>query len=356
MSEIGGDLADVLESTSNTPFDYDSTDSDPDDGADNWVKSAAKDKVTQDVYAGGKIQQLHYSPDSWATNGELFWRAPKVTKSLPAGVYRASSSSDLGAHLVAVKLEVDNLILMDDGPTMDVLNEIIQFMACEHEFTKRGILFKRGILLYGPPGGGKTSTVHQLNQLIIKNHDGIVVLSSHPGITAECLRMVRQREPNRQILCVMEDLDSLIRTFGEDGFLSLLDGESQVNNVIFVATTNYPERLDKRIANRASRFDLVKRIGLPSEKARKLFLTTTEPSLTEAELNEFLKKSDKFTMAELKELIVLTRCLGYSLDPAIKRLQELSKKEKTSDDDREIKAGFDLSSMVRKEGSSAIQK
>jgi len=53
--------------------------------------------------------------------------------------------------------------------------------------------------------------------------------------------------------------------------LNLLDGVKQVDNIIYIATTNYPELLEERILNRPSRFDRRFHIGTPSAEVRKFY-------------------------------------------------------------------------------------
>ena len=65
------------------------------------------------------------------------------------------------------------------------------------------------------------------------------------------LKVFREIEPNRSIIYIFEDIDSIIEHHGEDEILSVLDGEMQVNKVLNIATTNYPERLDRRIVGSA---------------------------------------------------------------------------------------------------------
>ena len=65
--------------------------------------------------------------------------------------------------------------------------------------------------------------------------------------------MLRSIEPDTQIVCLFEDIDAYIGTYGEEEILSLLDGETQINKVLNVATTNYPRKLDQRITTASPR-------------------------------------------------------------------------------------------------------
>ena len=61
-------------------------------------------------------------------------------------------------------------------------------------------------------------------------------------------------ENNRKCIVILEDLDSLISNFGESHYLEMLDSAKTIDNILFIATTNYPEKLDPRIYNRPGRF------------------------------------------------------------------------------------------------------
>jgi SpoVK/Ycf46/Vps4 family AAA+-type ATPase len=116
--------------------------------------------------------------------------------------------------------------------------------------------------------------------------------------------------------------DALIERHGENEFLALLDGEAQVDNIVFLSSTNYPERLDRRFVDRPSRFDTIKYIGMPSAGARHLFLNAKEPSLTPEELDLWVERTEGFSIAHLKELIIAVRCFRQ---PFAEALDGLSK-------------------------------
>jgi ATP-dependent 26S proteasome regulatory subunit len=51
--------------------------------------------------------------------------------------------------------------------------------------------------------------------------------------------------------------------------LSVLDGENQVDKVLNIATTNYPEKLDRRLVGRPRRFDRLIYIDMPNHVVRR---------------------------------------------------------------------------------------
>lgn len=283
----------------------------------------------------------------WQSNGDLFWNANLTLEALPPGLYRPRDAPNIGACLERTVVDTDDLMEFPDSPSLEVLTEIRQFWKLEAEFAARGFIHKRGVLLWGPPGSGKTATLAQLIAIVIREHRGIGLFLDHPGLAAHCLQMARRIEPKRPLVVLMEDLDALVERHGENEFLALLDGEAQVANVIFVATTNYPERLDRRFVDRPSRFDLIKQIGMPSAAARKAYLGAKEPSLSEAELEQWVKSSDGFSIAHLRELIVLCRCYEKPFDAAVRRLQEMREGKPNSGQADDGRRGGDVGFRTR---------
>lgn len=276
----------------------------------------------------------------WAANHDTFWGATQTYDQLPSGVYRCSVNPQIGPVLLKIGVETDNLLDLPDDDSAAIIREFEQFWKLEPEFRKRGFLMKRGFLLWGPPGSGKTSTIHLLCRRLVQDSGGIILLIEEPYAAAQCLQMARQIEPKRPIIAIMEDIDALIERFGETQFLALLDGEAQVDNIVFVASTNYPERLDRRFVDRPSRFDTIRYIGMPSAAARKVYFEAKEPSLIEDELDAWVEASEGFSIAHLKEMIIAVRCFGQSLSKVTERLEEMQSRKPTSDDYPGKQIGF----------------
>lgn len=280
------------------------------------------------------------NPSRWARSDNLHWGVQDSTDSLECGMYDGHHSSAIGYYLEKKTNQTDGLIHLPDSASDAVLREISEFADLKDEFVKRKMIYKRGIFLWGPPGSGKTSTIAQLVDIVIKKMNGIAFLVDHPNISSECLKLIRKIEPNRQIIALMEDLDSLVDSYGESKYLSLLDGEDQVNNIIFVATTNYPERMDKRFIDRPSRFDSIIKVGMPTPEARYVYLKAKEPSFTEQELKRYVGLSEGFSIAHLREFIILTRVFKRDIDWAAKKLSAMIDSNLHSSDSGKSKIGF----------------
>jgi len=277
----------------------------------------------------------------WGQNDDTYFAAPTTTERMPPGLYRTSFDERRGPILVKQKHDTDNLIEMPDDASRSILDEFRRFWKLEPEFRKRGFLHKRGYLMWGPPGGGKTSLIAQLSRRLIEDLHGIVVFIEDPGLGAACLELIRKIEPKRPIVAIFEDIDALISRYGEPGYLALLDGEHQVDSVVNVATTNYPERMDPRFVDRPSRFDTIQFVGMPSDIARRAYFKHREPGLSDAETDKFVRLSDGYSIAHLKEMIIATKCFGQDIEDVVERMEAMRYREAKSDNDgRRKSAGF----------------
>lgn len=312
------------------------------------VGTKAKAKTARPGYAQTSPAHITDSPlarkisgdcRSWITADGTYQGVAAVTKELPCGLYEGIMTQQ-GPNLKLMPNNIDSLIDLPDSESERLLREVVQFRGLEDKFASHGFLYKRGILLWGPPGSGKTVTIQQLLKLFVENGGGVAYMMQNPDIATECLKMIRKIEPDRQILVIIEDIDALIDQYGEPGFLNLLDGESQLQNVVYVATTNYPERLDKRFVDRPSRFDTIRYIGMPTDEARSVYLQTKMPDASELTVARYVKATPDFSIAYLREFVVLTECFGIEFDAALERLRKMHKTQPKSGSENAGSFGF----------------
>jgi energy-coupling factor transporter ATP-binding protein EcfA2 len=274
----------------------------------------------------------------WSEADGLFWRAKKTHPIIPAGLYDCVSVDGIGPALRKKDLNTDSLLVLPEKNSEEIYAEFEKFWTLEDVFKKFGFLYKRGFLLWGPPGSGKTSLINLMMKTIIQRYNGIIVMVEDPDLAGGCLGMVRKNEPNRPLITIMEDLDALVERWGEAGYLALLDGSEQINNVIHIGTTNYPERLDKRFVDRPSRFDTVKKIGMPGWEARDAYFRHVLDDMgvewwTEDALEKWIKQSRGFSVAHMREMIISVCCLGKNIDDVVERLEKMHERQPTSERD-----------------------
>jgi AAA+ superfamily predicted ATPase len=204
----------------------------------------------------------------------------------------------------------DNLILPPELKR-EVQDDFANFFASREMYEKHGIPWKRGVLLIGPPGNGKTHTVKALINQTKQPCLYVKSFKSCWGTDHDRIRAVfeRARKTTPSII-VLEDLDSLIDDENRAFFLNELDGFAANTGVVVLATTNHPEKLDPAILDRPSRFDRKYYFNLPAPAERFAYLDSwnisLEPQLrlSGASLPKLVEATDGFSFAYLKELFL----------------------------------------------------
>lgn len=217
-----------------------------------------------------------------------------------------------------MNLQCDKIVDLPGGEYEEIIQEIDIFLSpdASKRFEEVGLLPKNNILLYGIPGAGKTVIVNKLAQKIIEQN-GVVLFNPHPTAIPETYRIFDSIQPDTLILVIMEELDSMVKDIGENPFLHFLDGEVQKKNAIYVATTNFLDRIPDRI-RRPGRFSVVKEIGMPKFEARQFYLNTKLKNLELAK--SIAASTDGFSIDMLKEVVRLHYCLGKELEYSIARV------------------------------------
>ena len=279
-------------------------------------------------------------PEMWAVSGNSFFPCARAIKALPPAYYQPESSPQ-GVFVRRIPSNTDKLLHFPDCASDWVIDEIRSFWRKETHFRSHGFMWKRGFLLYGPPGSGKTSTVNIVTAEHVTD-GGIVLYIQHPSLGSEALKIIRTIEPKRSLIVVLEDIDAIASNYGESDLLSMLDGEHQVDNVVFIATTNYPERLDHRIVNRPSRFDIIAKIGMPNAEARRLYLLDKSINLqSDPDMADlWVKETEEFSFAHLKELIVSVEVFERPFDESVERLRQMMECKSSSKEFQQSDMGF----------------
>jgi SpoVK/Ycf46/Vps4 family AAA+-type ATPase len=306
--------------------------------------SPARRPHTKDLIAESReaqsiedMDRLH--PTQWALVKAATYAAvpPSLTK-LPSGFYNIDYIQEQPVF-IKKDVKVDDLMRFTNSIPDKVIEEIKTFWSRGEIFKKYGFLHRRGYMLYGPAGGGKTAMVQQIISDIIID-DGIVFMCDEPGVFILGLDKFRQVEPRRNIVCVFEDIDSTIDKYGEDGILALLDGENQVDCVLNIATTNYPEKLNRRLVARPRRFDRIIKINNPTKEMREKYFAH-KLGIKDQELKEWVKHSEGFSFASMAELVISVICLGNTFEHSADILKEMSRAKVSSKED-EGPIGFGL--------------
>ena len=157
-----------------------------------------------------------------------------------SGVYTVEEDNNCNPLFCEFPLELDDSYYFTDSIGDRIIKEIENFWESGDNYVKHGYCHRRGYLLYGPVGSGKSVIVQQAIERVT-SREGIVVLCDHPGLLTKALHIFRVVEPERKVLCIFEDIDSIVLRHGEASLLALLDGEGQINRVLNLATCYSPE-------------------------------------------------------------------------------------------------------------------
>lgn len=251
---------------------------------------------------------------------------------LEAGYYTINSSNSLGMYFVKEKIELNKLYRLPNEATDIILNDISKFWKLEETYKKYHRVFRRNYLLYSAPGTGKTSLINLMCEELINIYDGIVFsLNSELDISMfpDAVRRVRKIEPNRKIIAIIEDIDTFVSGGSSLNtlILNILDGNMKLGGLVTIATTNHIEMLEDRYTNRPSRFDRVVEFPLPNAESRKMFLekTVLEEDLKKINVDEWVAKTEGFTIDHINELIILFFVFGHTEEESFETLYAMTK-------------------------------
>ena len=155
-------------------------------------------------------------------------------------------------------------LFFDGNIHQEIKDHIDNWERCEDVFAKRGLTHKTGILVHGKPGTGKSTLAKaiasDLNYVLIS-----IDSSSFDNINLIELTNAINND-NMKAVIFIDELDTIFKSRDDDTtddqkarvnkLLSFLDGVNSPNHAIFVATTNYFNKLDAAV-KRKGRFDKV---------------------------------------------------------------------------------------------------
>lgn len=285
------------------------------------------------VWSLSDVEEKVADSTQWGLVGAKTYKGfPRTQKQLPAGVYSITiDRNDDKPIFIRRDVKTDDILALQESITKRTIQEINTFWGKEKLFKSYGFLHRRGYLFYGPQGTGKSSVVKQVMEDVVRR-GGLVFLCDNPKFLNLALVTLRQAEPTRPLVCVFEDIDAIIAKYGDDDLLAVLDGANMVDHVLNLATTNYPERLDRRIVSRPRRFDRVVKVDVPGDKMRREFLKAQLPRMTTKQLESVVARTTGLSLAALSEMIISVYCLGNSLDDTIKILKALANGQPSSSD------------------------
>jgi vesicle-fusing ATPase len=217
-----------------------------------------------------------------------------------------------------------------------------------HIIKQMGINHVRGMLLFGPPGCGKTLIARQIGKVLNAREPKIVngpeILDKFVGGSEQKIRdlfadaekeMQEMGDASMLHIVILDEMDAICKSRGTvtggsgvsdsvvNQLLSKIDGVDSLNNILLIGMTNRKDMIDDALL-RPGRLEVHVEIGLPDEKGRLQILGIHTKPMKEANriqpevierLGEISEKAKNFSGAELEGLVkaatsyALTRCV-----------------------------------------------
>jgi len=146
----------------------------------------------------------------------------------------------------------------------------------------------------------------------------------------DCVRGIEQTD--RPFMVVWEEFENWVEN-SESELLALLDGIQQVDNTIYIATTNYIDTIPERIKDRPSRFADVMEIGLPNATARRIFLEAKIHKTDNVDIAMWVNETEGLSIDHLKDLIISVLVLGMSFEKALEKVSRITSYDDGLSDD-----------------------
>ncbi len=199
-------------------------------------------------------------------------------------------------------------VVLPDGMLEHIERHIIGVADWSADLLEAGQHLKRGLLLHGPPGTGKTHTVRYLTSRLA-SLTVILLTGRSIRFIDQAAALARRLQPS---MVVLEDVDlvAIDRDYSPGGnpllfsLLDAMDGVGADADVTFVLTTNRADILETALADRPGRVDLAVEIPRPDAHCRQRLLRVYARDLTlDADLDQVVAGTEGVTASFIKELI-----------------------------------------------------
>jgi tetratricopeptide (TPR) repeat protein len=221
----------------------------------------------------------------------------------------SGASTGIKVHKLRT-VERDQVIL--SRKTLELLDRnVIHFVRQRPRLSALGLSTKKGLLFYGPPGVGKTHTLHYLAGAL-EGMTTLLISAEQVGLLGEYMTLARLLQPS---MVVIEDADLIARertrmeSVCEEVLLNKLlnemDGFKENADVLFVLTTNRPETLEAALTSRPGRIDQAIEFPLPDEDGRAKLIRLYSRGLVVPEgiVQSTVKRTENVSGAFIKELM-----------------------------------------------------
>ena len=246
----------------------------------------------------------------------------KVTKTIPKGIIKIDKTTELN---ISTETTIDRKVRVtyeEVGGLKEktkAMREIVELPLRHPElFARLGVEPHSGILLYGPPGCGKTLLAKVLASESEANMypiNGPEIMNKYYGETEAKLREIfKEAKDNSPSIIFIDEIDAIApkreEAYGDvekrvvAQLLALMDGLTDRGNVIVLGATNRPDSMDPAL-RRPGRFDREFEITVPNEDERYEILqihTRGMPISEDIDLKNLSSELHGYTGADIKSL------------------------------------------------------
>lgn len=201
--------------------------------------------------------------------------------------------------------------------TQQYTERINKFFNRLDVYKKHGIeVPKRGALLYGPPGGGKSTLITKIVKQYAELNDTVIVNWPTDVFEASVIKSFfktfKYTDACKKMILIVEDIGGTEQDQGrarsDSSLLSLLDNQEKTFTipVYIVATTNFPENFLENLTNRPGRFDDKFLVSNPPKEFRAALLEFFAKDMATPELMSEIQKEkySVLTPAHIREIVI----------------------------------------------------
>ncbi|MBA0908078.1 MAG: CDC48 family AAA ATPase [Nitrosarchaeum sp.] len=246
----------------------------------------------------------------------------KISKISPKNIVKIDRTTNLVISTTPTGIRKTRVTFEEVGGLRNEIKsmrEIVELPLKHPElFVRLGVEPHSGILLYGPPGCGKTLIAKVLaseSEAHMFSISGPEIMNKYYGETESKLREIfKEAKDNSPSIIFIDEIDAIApkreEAYGDvekrvvAQLLSLMDGLNDRGNVIVLGATNRPESIDPAL-RRPGRFDREFEISVPNEEGRLEILiihTRGMPLASDVDLKDMVSELHGYTGADIKSL------------------------------------------------------